>query len=177
MSSDNPSSPVGSKQYRVVKAIHWHFCTEKTQSDIADELGVSVQKVSEYVNSPPGQETQEALEHQEVQTRLVAFQELKHQLQVAGEASRTAEKPVKVWQDGDGHLQVRDIHDEETGELISKEPVPYDLEMGPDETARYFRREEVREILDRMVTLTGAAEPEQHEHSGELTIAEMLSGE
>ena len=162
-----PDHPVGTKQYRVTKAIHWHYCTELSHEEMADRLGVREETVSRYINEPPSEAVEQQLEEQQREVRLVAYEELKHQLRAAGDLSRTAEKPVKVWQDDDGHLQVRDIHDEDTGDLISKKPVPVDVEMGPDETARYFRREEVREILDRLVDLVGAAEPERHEITGE----------
>jgi len=164
-----PDRPVGTKSYRVTKAIHWHYVTEKTHEEIADELGVSAETVKDYLDEPPSEEVESQLADQQREVRLVAYEELKYQLQAAGEASRTAETPVKVWQDEDGNVRVNDIHDDE-GELVSKKPVPVDIEMGPDDTARYFRREEVREILDRLVDLVGAAEPEQHkvEHSGEV---------
>lgn len=161
-----PDNPVGTLQYRVTKAIHWHFCTEKTFEEIGDDLGVHRDTAKAYVKKPPAEEVRKQLADQQREVRLVAYEELKHQLQVAGETSRSAEKPVKVWQDDDGHLRVRDVYDED-GELVTKKPVPVDVEMRPDETARYFRREEVREILDRLVELVGAAEPDRHEITGE----------
>lgn len=160
--------PVGSKQYRVTKAIHWHFCTEKTNAEIADELGVNERTVREYINEPPAEEVQEQLSQQETQTRLVAFEELKHQLQAAGERARSAEKPVKIWQDEDGDLCIRDVEDDD-GELVKRVPVNVDIEMGIDQTQRFYGRQEAREILQMMIDLVGAAEPEQLEVSGEMS--------
>lgn len=168
---DNPDGPVGTPATRRAIAIHWNWTTDYSTEEIASALGVTARTVEKYLASKPNEEVREQMEGIESEARLVAVAELKSQLQRAGHASRTAEKPVKVWQDEDGHLNVRDVHDEETGELITKEPVPFDVEMGPDETARYFRREEVREILDRLVDLVGAGEPERYEleHSGEVS--------
>jgi len=154
MADDTPSRPVGSKQYRVTKAIHWHFTTEKTKEEIGGELGVSRQKVHEYITSPPAGEVEQALAHQETQTRLVAFEELKSQLRRAGSKSKTAETPVKVWPE-DGEVKVTDVTNDD-GDVLEKVPIPEGFEMGADDTARYFRREEVREILELMMELTGA---------------------
>lgn len=159
------SQPIGTKTYRVTKAIHWWFTTDKTQSEIADELGVSERKVREYIKEPPADEVKEALEHQETQVRLTAFEELRRQLRAAGERSRSAEKPVKVWQDDQGRLQVRDVRND-TGEVVERAPVNADVELLADEKARYYAREEIREILDRLVDLVGAAEPDQLEVEG-----------
>lgn len=167
-----PDSPVGTKQYRITKAIHWHYATEKTHADIADELGVSERKVQEYIQSPPADEVEAQLARQQRDVRLVAFEELRHQLQTAGQASRTAETPVEIWQDEDGHVQVRDIEDDD-GNITSRKPVPVDIEMGPDETTRYYRRAEAREIIQMLVDLVGAAEPDQYE----LDVSGDMSGQ
>lgn len=167
---DSPDGPVGSPATRRAIAIHWNWTTDYSNEEIATALGVTTQTVEKYLSSGPNEEVKAQMEGIESEVRLVAVAELKSQLQRAGHVSRTAEKPVKVWQDDDGHLRVRDVYDDE-GELVSKKPIPTDLEMGPDQTARYFRREEVREILDRLVELVGAAEPERHEidHSGDVS--------
>lgn len=82
--------------------------------------------------------------------------------------SRSAEKPVKVWTDDDATLNVREVVDEDTGEVVKRIPMPVDLEMGPDDEARFYARKEIREALDMLIDLVGAAEPEQVELSGEV---------
>lgn len=166
---DSPDNPVGKPATRRAIAIHWEWTTEYSREEIASALGVRKSTVDRYIREGPTDDVQRLMDGVEAEVRNIAVAELKSQLQRAGHQSRTAEQPVKVWQDDDGHLHVRDVEDEE-GELVSKKPVPQDLEMGPDETARYFRRQEVREILDQLVELVGAKEPERHEidHSGEV---------
>lgn len=163
---DERESPVGSPATRRTIAIHWNWTTEYTHEQMASALGVAPRTIREYLSDGPTEEVSEQLAQVEAEVRLVAVAELKDQLKRAGHKSRTAETPVEVWTDDDGDLRVNDEFDEETGELTGKYPVPDDIELGPDETARYFRRQEVREILQQLTDLTGAGEPEQHELTG-----------
>lgn len=163
---DNPDSPVGTPSTRRAVAIHWNWTTDHTTEEIADALGVRPQTVRKYISEGPTDGVQRQMDDVEAEVRLVAVAELRDQLQRAGSRSRTAEKPVKVWTDENGDLEVKDKQDPETGEVTGKYPVPDDIELGADNTARYFRREEVREILRQLTELTGAAEPEQHEVTG-----------
>lgn len=160
---DRPDSPVGSPATRRTIAIHWEWTTEYSREEMAKALGVKKSTVDRYIREGPTEDVQRMMDGVESEVRMVAVAELKDQLKRAGDRSRTAEKPVKVWTDDDGTLQVNDNHDEDTGELTGRYPVPDDMEMGPDHTARFFRREEVREILQQLTELVGAAEPEQHE--------------
>jgi len=169
---DRPDSPVGTPATRRTIAIHWEWTTEYDREEMAKALGVQKSTIDRYIREGPTDDVQRLMDGVEKEVRMVAVAELKDQLKRGGARSRTAEKPVKVWTDEDGDLQVNDKVDEETGKLTGKYPVPADLELGADETARFYRREEVREIIDRLVEITGAAEPEQHEvdatHSGEI---------
>lgn len=128
-------------------------------SDIARALGVGEATVRNYIHSEPAREVQEMMDHVEAQVRVAAVQELKRQLREAGERSRSAMKPVKVWQGPDGSLNVRDVI--ENGEVVDRHAVPTDVELMPDEEARYMSRREAREIVDQLVKLTGAGETTQ----------------
>lgn len=156
------------KAHRETKAIHYYYCRDMSLEEIAEKLDVSKPTASRYINSEPSEEVERMLNRKSKQVRIMAVEELRKQLRVAGEQSRTAEKPVKVWEDDDGNLTVKDQRDEETGEITGKYPIPNDIEMLPDETTRYYRREEVRDIIDQMADLVGAKEAEQHEieHTG-----------
>lgn len=164
---DRPDAPVGSPAMRRTIAIHWEWTTEYTREEVAKALGVKKSTVDRYIRNGPTDEVQRMMDGVESEVRMVAVAELKDQLQRAGDRSRTAEKPVKVWTDEDGNLEVKDKRHPETGEVTGKYPVPDDMEIGADTTARYYRREEVRMILEQLTELTGAAEPEQHEVTGE----------
>lgn len=164
---DRPDSPIGTPATRRTIAIHWEWTTQYTREEMAQALGVRKSTVDRYIRGGPTDDVQSQMDDVEAEVRLVAVAELKDQLKRAGDHSRSAEKPVEVWTDDDGHLRVNDKTDDETGELTGKYPVPEDMEMGPDHTARFFRREEVREILQQLTELVGAAEPEQHEVTGE----------
>lgn len=160
--SNKPKRAKGTLQWRVNRAIHLWFTTDMTQSEIGDELGVSRETVNDYIHSPPAEEVRGQLQDQAVQVRMAAFEELRRHMRVAGSRSRTAEKPVKVWTDDGGELRVEEIRDDE-GRVIKHIPVPADMVMGPDEEARFYARKEVREALDMLIDLVGAAEPEQVE--------------
>lgn len=167
MSDDAPKRAVGTKQHRVNRAIHLHFTTELTDAEIGEKLGVTERTVKNYVAEPPADEVRETLRNQATQVRMAAFAELKRQLRAAGQRSRGAETPVKVWEGDDGALNVKDIEDDE-GTVVKRVPLPADLVMGPDEEARFYARREAREVLEMLVDLVGAAEPEQIELSGEV---------
>jgi len=158
---DNPDSPVGSPATRRTIAIHWKWTTAYTDEEIATALGVSEHTVRRYYREGPTDEVKAQMDGVESEVRLIAINELREQLREAGHRSRTAEKPVKIWTDDDGHLQVNDQREPETGELTGRYAVPADLELGADEEARYYARAEVREILEQLTDLVGAAEPEE----------------
>jgi predicted transcriptional regulator len=160
---DEPDSPVGTPATRRTIAIHWEWTTQYSREEMATALGVKKSTIDRYIREGPTDEVQRLMDGVEQEVRMVAVAELKDQLKRAGDRSRTAEKPVKVWTDEDGNLQVNDEIDDETGKLTGKYPVPDDMEMGPDYTARFFRREEVREILQQLIDLVGAAEPDELE--------------
>jgi predicted transcriptional regulator len=146
-----------------------------TQAEIGDELGVSRETVNTYINEPPTEEVQQQLQNQATQVRLMAVEELRRHMREAGERSRTAEKPVKVYENEDGELEVMDIELE--GGQTKKIPVVQDIELLPDKEARFYARKEIREALDMMIDLVGAGEPDQLELSGEVehgTDAEEL---
>ena len=137
---------------------------------MAQALGVTEQTIEKYLRSPPAEEVREQLADTEAIVRHVAINELREQLREAGHESKTAEAPVKIYQDDSGQLVVNDKKNDE-GEVVDRYPVPVDLEMGPDQKTRYYRREEVREILDLLTDIVGAkaAERHKHEHSGEVS--------
>jgi len=161
--------PKGSKEWRVRRAIHLHYTTKLTEEEIGERLGVRARTVRKYLNETPAQEVQEQLVEQQAEARIIAYEELKRQLREAGERSRSAEKPVKIYENGDGELEVRDVYNDE-GELVTKKPVPQDIDLLPDEKARYFGRQEVREILEQIAELLGIKEADEVEISGELEV-------
>lgn len=166
---DEPDRPVGTAAVRRSNAIHWNWTTDATEDEIGDALGVSARTVRRYLNEGPTDAVREQMEGVEAEVRMVAVAELRDQLRRAGHRSRTAETPVKVWPE-DGDLHVVDVVDEESGKIKDKYPLPEGFEVGADEQTRYYAREEVREILDQLVSLTGAGEPEEVsvDHSGSL---------
>lgn len=165
--SDSPKRAKGSVQWRVNKAIHLWFTTDMTQAEIGDELGVARQTVNDYINSPPAEEVQDTLNTQATQVRMMAFEELRRHLRDAGQRSRSAAKPVKVWTDDDGDLRVKNIEDDD-GDVVKRVPIPADMEMGPDEETRFYARKEIREALDMLIDLVGADEPDRIEITGEV---------
>lgn len=161
-----PDNPVGTVQHRITKAIHWHWTTEKTQAEIAEKLGVSETKVREYIReSPTSEAVREQLDDAETTVRSIAVAELQEQLRAAGERSKSAEKPVKIWQNDAGELVVRDQRDDD-GQVTGRYPVPQGFRMGADQETRYYARAEVRDTLDLLTDIVGAKEPEQHEVTG-----------
>lgn len=164
-----PNGPIGSRKMRVQKALYWWWTKDLTQKEIGDKLGVSPQKVREYIReAPTSSAIQERVEDLEVQVRYAAAEKLREQLKQAGVRAESAEKPVKVWQNDAGDLIVRDERDE-IGKLSGRYVVPASFEMGADEQGRFYGRSEVREILDLLTDIVGAkaAERHKHEHSGD----------
>lgn len=163
---DRPDGPVGTPALRRTIAIHWEWTTEYTREEMALALGVSEDTINRYLRGGINEEVKEVIHRVEGEVRLAAVTELKRQLKTAGHRARTAEKPVEVWEE-DGEIHVVDQADD-TGEIVDRYPVPADYELLPDGEARYYARKEVREILEQLADLTGAAEPEQVEveHSG-----------
>lgn len=164
-----PDAPVGKKSTRRALALHWHWTTEYTNKEIATALGVSESTIEKYLKSTPADEIREQLADVETEVRYVAVQELRDQLKAVGHRSRTAESPAKVWTDDDGNLNVQDVTDDD-GDVVKRVPVPEDLDLMPDEEARFYARKEVRAILDQLTELLGVGEPKEikHEHSGEI---------
>lgn len=164
---DSPENPVGTPDLRRTIAIHWNWTTQYTNTEIADALGVRPETVSRYLSDGPTEGVKQQMENVEAEVRMVAVAELKQQLKEAGHEARTAEQPIKVWPE-DGTLNVVDVTDDDTGQVVDRYPLPESYEIGADQQARFYRREEVRDILEQLTDLTGAAEPEQTEveHSG-----------
>jgi len=156
---DSPDAPVGTPATRRTIAIHWNWTTEYSRTEIADALGVTEGTIKRYLMDGPNQEVRELMDNAEAEVRLVAVAELKEQLQTAGARSRTAEKPVKVYENEHGDVEVIDV-DLESGET-KKIPKAQDIQLLPDEQARYYARDEVRKILEQLVDLVGAGEPDQ----------------
>ena len=151
------------KRHRnVTKAIHMSIMKGMSNREIAEELGVTEDTVSRYVNDTPSESVQHVMEQVQKETRSLAVEELKQQLYEAGSRARSAKKPMKVWQDSDGTVYVNEIVNGE-GQVVDREPIPADIKMLPDEEVRFYSRKEIRDILDKLIKLTGAAEPEQHE--------------
>lgn len=172
ISLDNDADrPVGTPAVRRSKAIHWNWTTDATQAEIASALGVTERTVRDYLNDGPTEDVKRLMDDVEAEVRMVAVAELREQLKAAGSRSKTAEKPVKVYENDDGELEVIDFETEEGFE--KKIPKVQDLQLLPDEQARYYSRQEVREILDQLTSLVGADEPEQHE----VTLTEVLRGD
>lgn len=171
--TDRPDAPVATPAFRRTVAIHWEWTTDYSREKMAKALGVTPQTIRAYLNDGPNEQVKETISDLEAEVRTVAVMELKEQLQSAGHRAKTAEAPVKVWTDDSGDLRVKDIRDDETGELMKRIPIPDDLELGPDQEARYYARSEVREIIEQLTDLVGAGEPDEHE----VTLTEVLRGD
>lgn len=173
-----PDAPVGSPSTRRSVAIHWAWASEYTNEEIGEALGVTERTVEGYLEDGPGEEAREMLADVESEVRLVAVRELRDQLKAAGHRSRTAETPSEVWQDENGDVHVRDVEND-AGETIKRVPVPEDIDLLPNEEARFYARQEVRDILDQLTDLLGVGEPEQVavEHSGGVEAEHTLDDE
>lgn len=161
---DRPDAPVGTPQTRRSVAIHWNWTTDYTRTEMAKALGVTEQTIRKYVQDGPTDAVQEQMDGVESEVRLVAVAELRGQLQAAGSRAKTAQKPVKVYENDHGEVEVNDIDFEDGG--TKKIPKVQDIKLLPDEEARYYARSEVRDILDQLVDLVGAGEPDQLEVEG-----------
>lgn len=157
---------------RVQKALYWYWTKDLTLEEIGEKLGVAESTAHEYVQeAPTSPAVQEAVDDLEIQVRYVAAEKLREQLQEAGVRAESAEKPVKVWADSNGELNVKDERND-AGELTGRYVVPESFEMGADETGRFYGRSEVREILDLLTDIVGAkaAERQKIEHSGNIDV-------
>lgn len=173
-----PDGPIGTKQHRIRKALHWHWTTDMTQEEMADKLGVSQGKVSKYIReAPTSKAVQDQLETMEAEVRFIAVKELREQLKAAGSRARSAEKPVKIWENANGDLHV--VRKKEGDKVVDRYPIPWDFELGVDEKGRYFGRQEVREILDLLTDIVGAkaADRQEIELSGEVGTEHTVSDE
>lgn len=177
-----PEGPIGTRKMRVQKALYWYWTKDLNQDEIGDKLGVSARKVREYISeAPTSPAVQDAVDDLEIQVRYAAAEKLRDQLKEAGSRAESAEKPVKVWTDSNGQLNVKDERND-AGELTGRYVVPESFEMGADEQARFYGRSEVREILDLLTDIVGAkaAERHKHEHTGgdggplEITFSEEV---
>lgn len=169
--TDTPDRPVGTPAVRRTKAIHWNWTTDATHAEIAEALGVTERTVRNYLNDGPTDAVREQMERVESEVRTVAVSELRAQLQAAGSRAKTATKPVKVYENDAGELEVKDVELE--GGMTKKVPVVQDMELLPDEQARYYARDEVRDILEQLVELVGAADAQEHE----VTLTDVLLDE
>jgi len=153
--------PLGTRKARVRKALWWYWTQDMTTEEIGEKLGVTRDTVSRYVHQAPESDAvREQLDNLEVEIRYIAVRELRKQLREVGSKSREAEKPCEVWQDENGDLRIREVRNEH-GELLAHEAVNVDVELMPDEEARYYAREEVREILDMLMDIAGAREAQE----------------
>lgn len=165
--------PIGTRKMRVQKALYWYWTKDLTLEEIGEKLGVAESTAHEYVQeAPTSPAVQEAVDDLEIQVRYIAAQKLRDQLKEAGVRAESAEKPVKVWTDSNGQLNVKDERNPESGELTGRYVVPESFEMGADEQARFYGRSEVREIVDLLTDIVGAkaAERQEIEHSGEIGV-------
>lgn len=169
---DRPDAPVGTPQTRRTIAIHWNWTTEYTQEQMAKALGVTDATIRRYLREGPTEAVQEQMDGVESEVRLIAIGELKQQLKAAGSRSKTAEKPVKIYENEDGGVDVVEIYLDNGA--VKKIPKVQDIQLLPDEEARYYARGEVRDILEQLVDLVGAGAPE--EHDVQLSWREMLAG-
>lgn len=156
------------REWRKTKAIHLDWTTNKSREEIADRLDVHPDTVTRYLNEQLEDEVVDKVWRQrKKEIKLTAVEELRHQLKQAGQRSKSAEKPVKVWEDENGDMVVREESDD-SGEVVDRYAVPEDIELAPDEKARYFGRQEVREILELLCDITGVSEPDELEVKGDL---------
>jgi len=158
---DEPNAPVGTPATRRTIAIHWNWTTEYSTEQMASALGVRPETVRGYIRDGPTEAVEQQMETVESEVRDIAILELKEQLRTVGHRARTAKKPVKIYRNEDDEIEVRDVTDDGTGELLTKKPVPQDIQFLPDEEARYYARGEARNILEQLTDLVGAGEPDE----------------
>lgn len=159
-----PDNPIGSKKTRIRKALYWYWARDMTQEEIGEKLGVGKSKVNEYIHaSPQSDAVKEQLDNLETQVRFVAVEQLREQLKQAGSRAQSAERPVKIWEDDNGDLRVKDKHNDR-GEVVDKFAVPANIEMGVDSEQRFYGRQEAREIIDLLTDIVGGKAAERHKH-------------
>lgn len=139
---------------RAAEAVYLHYVEGLTQQAIAEELGVAQSTVSDDINSAPGEEVRKELQQQATQTRLLAWETLKRQLQTAHNRAASATDVEAEWGE---EVQSSTIHDDD-GQIVDVVPIPQGHSVEPDHDARADARKEVRAIIDAMRTVTGAAE-------------------
>lgn len=168
---DRPNAPVGTPATRRSIAIHWEWTTEYSREEISDALGVQKSTIDRYIREGPTDDVQEQMDGVEAEIRLVAVKELKEQLKAAGSRSKTAEKPVEIYENDHGEVEVNDV-EVDSGE-VKKIPKVQDIQLLPDEQARYYARAEVREIIEQLADLVGAGEPDEVDvtHTGSLDLS------
>jgi len=169
---DRPDAPVGTPQTRRTVAIYWNWSSEYTQEEIAAALGVTEPTVRRYVREGPTDQVKEQMDDKESEVRVAAVAELKQQLQAAGHRAKTAQKPVKIYENEHGEVEVIEF-ELESGET-KKIPKVQDIQLLPDQQARFYARDESRDILEQLINLVGAAEANEHDVS--LSWREALAG-
>jgi len=157
------------QHYRARKAIEWKYTRGWTNRRIAEELDVTEQTVSGYINHPP-EELQEPIRHFKKELTAATFSRLQEQLAEAGRRAREAERPERVFEyDENGDLVAEEIHFENGGSKWV--PKVKGMEMQPDAEQRAYARREEREIIQMLWNLAGVEEPEEVEVSGGLDVS------
>lgn len=150
--------------YRARKAAEYKFVRGWTHEQIAEELDVTIQTVSGYLNDPPA-ELADPIDHLKEQLVLGTVSRLREQLAQAEQRAREAETPSKVFaRDEDGNLKAREIPLEGGGTRWV--PVVEGMEMAPDHSTRAAARQEERRIIEMLWSLAGVEEPEEMAISG-----------
>jgi len=149
----------GSQLYRARKAMELKWTRDMTHEEIADELDVTRQTVSGYLNDPP-EELKEPAQHFKQELIHGTVELLREQLATARERAENAEKPSKVFAtDDNGDLRTKEIHLE--GGATKTVPVVEDMEMAPNHEVRSYARKEARQIIQMLWNLSGAEEPDE----------------
>ena len=154
----------GSQLYRARKAMELKWTRDMTHEEIADELGVTRQTVSGYLNDPP-EELKEPAQHFKQELIHGTVELLREQLATARERAENAEKIDPVFEtDENGELKTETIEFEDGSQKVI--PLVDDKEFAPHHEVRSYARKEARQIIQMLWNLSGAEEPEQFEHSG-----------
>lgn len=159
------------QHYRCRKAIEWKFVRGWTNKRIAEELDVTPKTVSLYLNDPP-EDFERPIQHFKDELAFGTFERLRSQLHEANRRARNAEKPQKVFEyDENGNLKTERIHFDDGGSKLV--PKVKDLEMQPDEQARFYARQEEREIIEMLWSLAGVEEPTEVDVSGDGIVIDL----
>lgn len=170
-----PDGPIHSRAWRVDRSIHLYYVKGWSQSEIGEEIGVSQQKVSEYIHEDPGEEVREQIADRQARTREIAWETLTEHLRAAGRRADTAVAPNEVWTDDEGNVQTVEITDGQ-GNLLERNAVPQSHEMGPDTQERFYGRNEQREALELMAEITGVLEDNKDDAAEAVeSLAQVLS--